>query len=164
MKRVFRLLFSLWVAGSGSLAAAPVTFGDQLHAKFHHERCLSCHQFNSRERQGRAFTSHRSRYLCVHCHRPELMGLPPGTDWMAPPANMDYTGFSASATCHLIKQRMGMDPTGQKLAHHLLHDGRIRWALDSGMTPAGRQPQVPGGYAEWQRDIEAWVRDGARCE
>jgi hypothetical protein len=59
---------------------------------------------------------------------------------------------------------MGSDPGGQKLVHHLLHDGRIHWALDSGMTPAGRAPTVPGGYAEWQGDVEAWVRDGMRCE
>ena len=154
------LIMLAWVIPA---AAEPVTFATRLYAKFHHERCLSCHQFNSPQRNGRAFTSHRSRYLCLQCHRPGVIGLPPNTEWMAP-NNMDYTGFSPSATCHLIKQRMGIDPDGQKLAHHLLVDGRIRWALDSGMTPGGQKPAVPGGYAEWKHDVEEWVRDGMRCE
>ena len=160
-----RILAALMLALAAlpALAGKPVVFADRLHAKFQHARCLECHQFNTRERNGRAFTSHRSRYLCVECHRPDVIGLPPNTDWMAP-LNMDYTDFSPAATCRLVKTRMGMDPTGKKLAHHLLHDGRIRWGLDSGMTPGGPKPTVPGGYAEWKRDVEAWIADGMRCE
>lgn len=157
------LLLAIWLAPLSVLADAPVLFATRLHAKFQHERCLSCHQFNTRERNGRAFTSHRNRYLCVQCHRPEVVGLPPGTEWRAP-NHMDYTGFSAAATCRLVKARMGNDPDGRKLAHHLLADGRIRWALDSGMTPGGQKPPVPGGYTEWKRDLEAWIKDGMRCE
>lgn len=160
-----RILAALMLALAAlpALAGKPVVFADRLHAKFQHARCLECHQFNTRERDGRAFTSHRSRYLCVECHRPDAIGLPPNTDWMAP-NNMDYTGFSAAATCRLVKARMGNDPTGKKLADHLLHDGRIRWALDSGMTPGGPRPTVPGGYKEWKRDVEAWIADGMRCD
>jgi hypothetical protein len=158
------LILILLAAASGPLHAAPVTFGESLNAKFHHERCLSCHQFNSRANNGRSYNSHRSRYLCAQCHRPERIGLPPGSEWMAPDRLFDHTGLSAAATCRLVKQRMGSDPGGQKLVRHLLDDGRIRWALDSGMTPAGMTPTVPGGYAEWRRDVEAWVRDGMRCE
>lgn len=157
------LALMLLLTGYGPLAAAPVTFGDRLHAKFQHERCLACHQFNTRAHDGRAFGSHRSRYLCVQCHRPDLIDLPPNTEWMAP-NNLDYTGFSAAATCRLIKQRIGIDPDGRRLAAHLLSDGRIRWALDSGMTPGGQKPAVPGGYADWARDVEAWLQDGMRCE
>jgi hypothetical protein len=157
MMRALLTLVLLLTAG-GPLAAAPVTFGDSLNAKFHHERCLSCHQFNSPQHQGRNFNSHRSLYLCSQCH-----SLPPNTEWMAP-NNMDYTGFSASATCRLVKARMGIDPDGRKLVRHLLVSGRIRWALESGMTPSGQKPAVPGGYAEWKRDVEAWVKDGMRCE
>lgn len=161
MKRL--VLAGLLLGLAAPAPAAPVTFGDRLHAKFHHPRCLNCHQFSSRVHNGRSFTSHRSRYLCRQCHQPQRIGLPPNTEWMAP-TNMDYTGFSAAATCRLVKQRMGVDPDGRKLAQHLLADGRIRWALDSGMTPGGPQPAVPGGYAAWQRDVEAWVGDGMRCE
>ncbi len=156
-------LLLLLFAPLGSLVDGPVVFSTRLYAKFQHERCLSCHQFNSREHDGRAYSSHRSRYLCMQCHRPDVIGLPPNTEWMAP-LNMDYTGFSAPATCRLIKTRIGADPDGRKLAAHLLNDGRIRWALDSGMTPGGQKPAVPGGYKEWKKDVEAWVADGMRCE
>jgi hypothetical protein len=147
----------------GASAAEPVTFATSLNAKFHHERCLSCHQFNSPQHQGRAFGSHRSRYLCIQCHRPEVIGLAANSEWMAP-NKMDYTGFTAADTCRLIKQRTGANANGQKLVNHLLTDGRVRWALDSGMTPGGQKQTVPGGYAEWKRDVEDWVRDGMRCE
>jgi hypothetical protein len=158
----FWKFFLLAMLGSATVAAAePVTFATRLNAKFHHERCLSCHQFNSP--QGRAYGSHRSRYLCSQCHRREVIGLPANSEWMAP-NNMDFTGFTPAETCHLIKQRIGADPDGQKLAHHLLTDGRVRWALDSGMTPGGQKQAVPGGYAEWKRDVENWVKDGMRCE
>jgi cytochrome c551/c552 len=157
------LIAIVLAAAAGPLAAAPVTFADRLQAKFHHERCLSCHQFNTRANNGRAYTSHRSRYQCTQCHRADLIGLPANSEWMAPD-KMDYTGFSAPATCHLIRLRIGPDPDGSKLVRHLLEDGRIRWALDSGRTPAGKTPTVPGGYAEWKRDVDAWVRDGMRCD
>ncbi len=161
--RGWMLLLLAMAGGSATAAAEPVTFATRLNAKFHHERCLSCHQFNSPQHQGRAYGSHRSRYLCAQCHRPDLIGLPPNTEWMAP-SNMDYTELSAADTCRLMKRNFGADPGSQKFVHHLLTDGRVRWALVSGMTPGGKKPTVPGGYDEWKRDVEDWVRDGSRCE
>jgi hypothetical protein len=153
----------LLLAASTTGTAAPVTFGDSLYARFQHPRCLSCHQFNSRHHNGRAFGSHLNRYVCKQCHQPGLIGLAPDSDWQAP-LNMDYTGLSAADTCRLIKQRIGFDPDGRKLAGHLLNDARIRWGLESGMTPNGKKPTVPGGVAQWSLEVEAWVRDGMRCE
>jgi hypothetical protein len=144
-------------------AAEPVKFGDALHKKFHHDRCIQCHQFNSRKNNGRTYHSHRSRYLCDNCHTFRLTGLPRG-EWMAPHERMDYTGMDARDTCLLIKRNMGSGDAGAKMAEHLLHDVRIRWALDNGMTPAGRMPAVPGGHAEWSRDVRAWIADGMLCE
>lgn len=157
MMRALALLALL----SGLAQAAPVSFGDRLQAKFHHDRCLQCHQFNSRLHQGRAFTSHRSRYLCKQCHVPAAIGLK-DSEWMAPEARLDYTGLSASATCRLIKDNMRGDDG--RLVDHLLHDGRVRWAIESGRTPLGPKQPVPGGLAEWERDVREWYRDGLRCE
>lgn len=170
----FRLRFFSVKLGLGLLAALllgqalpavaqPVKFGDRLFAKFQHERCLSCHQFGSREHNGRSFTSHRGRYLCAQCHQPKLIGMPADSTWVAP-QDMDYTGFGATKTCKLIKQRIGYDPDGRRLAGHMLNDARVRWALESGITPGGPQPTVPGGYAEWRVAVEAWIKDGMRCE
>lgn len=137
-------------------------FSDVLYPMFQHERCLSCHQFNSQRSNGRAYHSHRSRYLCENCHRPQLTGLP-GGGWLAPNARMDYTGLDAKATCELIKRNIGTGDKVDLLRHHMLEDVRIRWALESGMTPAGRFPTVPGGYALWSRAVEDWARAGMPC-
>ncbi len=163
MKRVAGFVIALLLGQALPAVAQPVKFGDQLFDKFQHERCLSCHQFGSREHNGRSFTSHRSRYLCAQCHQPKLIGMPAGSTWEAP-QDMDYTGFGAVKTCKLIKQRIGYDPDGRRLAGHMLNDARVRWALESGITPGGPLPTVPGGYAEWRVDVEAWIKDGMRCE
>ncbi len=144
-------------------ATTPVKFGDALFPAFKHDRCLHCHQFNSRNHNGRGFTSHRSRYLCDNCHTPRITGLPPG-DWSAPPEIMDYTDLGPRETCLLIKRNMGARDNEARLAQHLLHDTRILWGLENGMTPSGKFPSVPGGYPEWVRNVNAWVADGMLCE
>lgn len=157
---MIRLLFAVFLLG-GVVQAEPVKFSDALHAKFHHDRCLSCHQFNSTKNNGRAYLSHRSRYLCSQCHVPEIIGLK-NSMWLAPEAKLDYTGLDAKATCQVVKQNLGGDE--RIIRDHLLHDGRIRWAIESGMTPGGQKEPTPGGIAEWERDVRSWVKDGMRCE
>lgn len=157
---MFVVTWLFWLVCSVAFAA-PTKFGDKLNAKFHHDRCLQCHQFNSAKNSGRGFNSHKSRYLCSQCHTPALTGLAAG-DWFAPEVKLDHTGMSAKTTCQLIKRSFGGDE--KKLFHHLLYDARIRWALDSGMTPGGQKEHVPGGYTEWENDVRAWARDGMLCE
>jgi hypothetical protein len=157
---MMRLLAVLMLIG-GVAQAAPVKFSDALQAKFHHERCLACHQFNSAKNNGRNFNSHRSRYLCSKCHTPQIIGQKE-TTWMAPDAKFDYTGFDARSTCEMAKRNLGNDPN--RIREHLLHDGRVRWAIESGMTPSRQKAAVPGGYAEWERDVLTWVSGGMRCE
>lgn len=154
------LVACAWFAAPVALAD-PVKFSDKLHATFHHERCLQCHQFNTAKNNGRAFNSHRSRYLCSQCHLPQLTGLGKN-DWFAPDSKMDHTGLNAKNTCLLIKRTFGGDE--RKLQAHLLHDARVRWALESGMTPGGPKEPVPGGYKQWEADVKAWAKDGMRCE
>jgi len=160
-----KILLAFLLAGFAWSAQAeqPVIFADSLQAKFHHDRCLLCHQFNSRKNRGLTYHSHRSRYLCDNCHTPHISGLPRG-EWMAPQARLDYTGLDARATCLLIKRNMGVGDLREKMREHLLHDARIRWSLDNGMTPGGKFPTVPGGYEAWARDVIAWLDDGMRCE
>jgi len=150
---------------TGPLAwAVPTRFSDALYEKFMHERCLACHQFNNRKSNGRAYFSHRNRYLCDRCHTPAITGLK-GGEWQAPAGDrMDYTGLSARETCLLIKRNT---PTGDRdrlLLEHLLHDDRIRWALDSGRRPDGKAATVPGGLKEWERDVKNWAEGGLSCD
>lgn len=142
-------------------AAEPVKFSDALYKKFHHPRCLQCHQFNSK--RGRSYHSHLSRYLCDNCHTRHLTGLPRG-EWMAPNERMDYTGLGPAETCRLVKRNPGGGDAKAKMTHHLLEDVRVRWAVENGMTPAGRFPPVPGGYEEWAREVRAWIDGGMLCE
>lgn len=160
------LLFSLWLVFCLPVvqAAESVKFSQALQAKFHHDRCIQCHQFNSRKSNGRAYHSHRSRYLCEQCHRPQLTGLTAG-EWMAPAGGrMDYTGMTARETCLLIKRNAATGELGEVLRHHLLQDSRVRWAVDSGRTPAGPRPTLAGGYSEWERDVTAWIEGGMSCD
>ena len=166
MKYLLHLLLSgafLFTTGLAS-AMEPVKFSDALYAKFQHPRCLQCHQFNSRAHNGRAYNTHRSRYLCDNCHTRRITGLPRG-EWMAPDEKLDWTGMAARDLCLLIKRNMGVgDDQSSKLVNHLLHDLRVNWALDNGMTPNGRFPSVPGGSENWARDVRAWVEAGMICE
>jgi len=159
------ILFSSCVTFASGVAGAeaPTTFADALYDKFQHARCLQCHQFNSRIHNGRAYNSHRSRYLCDNCHTNRITGLARG-EWMAPEEKMDWTGMKPRDLCLMIKRNMGSGDVNAKLAEHMLHDGRVHWALDNGMTPNGKFPSVPGGSAEWARDVRAWAAGGMLCE
>lgn len=145
-------------------ASAQVKFSDRLYAKFHHPRCLECHQFNSQKSNGRAYHSHRQRYLCETCHKPGLTGLPPG-EWMAPTgARMDYTGMSAQATCQIALRNVGYGDKRALLRQHLLYDHRVLWAIQGGITPGGARQTVPGGHAAWVEDVNQWLDGGMLCE
>lgn len=146
-----------------STAAPGTGFAETLYPLFQHPRCLTCHQFNSARSQGLSYSTHRSRYLCDNCHHPQLTGLK-GGEWQAPLARLDWTGLTPRETCELIKRNVGGADAARRLREHLLHDGRIHWALDSGMTPAGPRPTPEGGSAAWQREVEAWLAGGLRCE
>jgi hypothetical protein len=144
--------------------AAPLKFSDALYPKFHHDRCLQCHQFNSKTSNGRSYGSHRNRYLCENCHKSRLTGLTPG-EWMAPEGGrMDYTGKSARETCLMVLRNIGSGDKKALLRRHLLQDQRVLWAIQGGMTPAGARERVPGGVDEWRRDVNAWIDDGMFCE
>lgn len=151
------------LAGGSVLAAEPVRFGDALNQKFQHPRCLQCHQFNSARHQGRAYNTHTARFLCDRCHSDNITGLPRG-EWSAPAEKMDWTGLDARETCLLIKRNLPSGNPAEKMREHLLFDVRVRWALESGMTPGGRFPTVPGGYTEFARQVREWVAGGMRCE
>ncbi len=157
------LLLLLANPASPAVGARGGRFAETLYASFQHPRCLTCHQFNSRRSQGLAYTTHRNRYLCDTCHQPALTGLQ-GGEWQAPIARLDWSGLGPRETCELIKRNAGAGDATHRLRAHLLHDRRIHWALESGMTPAGHYPTVDGGLATWQQHVASWIEAGMRCE
>lgn len=161
MKSLLLVFFLL--TSSGAQAAQSVKFGDALNEKFHHPRCLQCHQFNSAAHAGRAYHSHSARFLCDRCHNANITGLPRG-EWSAPPETMDWTDLDARETCQLIKRNQAGGDLQQKLRAHLMSDARVFWALENGMTPGGRFPTVPGGHAEFTRLAKEWLDGGMQCE
>ncbi len=161
-------LESAWLAMAAvslsAQACASAKFSDSLYQKFHHDRCLQCHQFNSKASNGRAYASHRSRYLCESCHKPKLTGLPVG-EWMAPAgAKMDYTGMSARDTCQLALRNVGYGDKKELMRRHLLLDHRVLWAIQGAITPGGAREKVPGGIDDWVRDVNQWIDGGMLCE
>jgi hypothetical protein len=162
-----KYLCYVWLATLAAcppVLAAPVKFSDALYAKFHHERCLQCHQFNSKASNGRAYGSHRNRYLCENCHKPRLTGLAAGA-WMAPEGGrMDYTGKSALETCRMALRNVGSGDKKELLRQHLLFDQRVLWAIQGGMTPGGQRERVPGGVETWRREVNEWIDGGMSCE
>lgn len=157
------LLAAFLPAAWASNVAPGGSFAETLYPLFQHPRCLTCHQFNSARSQGLSYSTHRSRYLCDTCHHPQLTGLK-GGEWQAPLARLDWTGLAPRETCELIKRNAGATDGGRRLREHLLHDGRIHWALDSGMTPGGPRPTPEGGSMAWHREVQAWLASGMRCE
>lgn len=156
------LTLALQTAWASSTAPG-AGFAETLYPLFQHPRCLTCHQFNSARSQGLAYSTHRNRYLCDTCHSPDLTGLK-GGEWQAPLPRLDWTGLAPRETCELIKRNTGAADAARRLREHLLHDARIHWALDSGMTPGGPRPTPEGGSAVWRREVQAWLAGGMRCE
>lgn len=146
-----------------STAAPGAGFAETLYPLFRHPRCLTCHQCNSARSQGLAYSTHRSRYLCDTCHHPQLTGLK-GGEWLAPLARLDWTRLAPHGTCELIKRNAGATDGGRRLLEHLLHDGPIHWAQDSGMPPTGPRPTLEGGLVAWQRAVQSWLTGGMRCD
>jgi hypothetical protein len=165
MKRLLLLLL-LVASLPASWATSPASgggFAETLYPLFQHPRCLNCHQFNSARSQGLSYTTHRSRYLCDSCHHPQLTGLK-GGEWQAPVARLDWTGLAPRETCELIKRNAGGADATRRLREHLLDDGRIHWALDSGMIPGGSRPTPEGGSVAWRQAVQIWLASGMRCE
>jgi hypothetical protein len=71
---LFLILSALSPAAGATGAAPGASFAETLYPFFQHERCLACHQFNSKRSNGLSYTSHRNRYLCDTCHLPQLTG------------------------------------------------------------------------------------------
>ena len=146
-----------------STAAPGTGFAKTLNPLFRHPRGLTCHPFNRAHSHGLSYSAHRSRDLCDTGHHPQRTVLK-GGEWQAPLARFDWTGLAPRETCGLVKGNTGGADAAWRLREHLLHDGCIHWALDSGMTQAGQPSTSEGGSMAWQGAVEAWLAGGMRCE
>lgn len=171
-KIILGLMLTFGLAGA---QADDTKFSTNLHAKFHHKACLTCHQFDTKNinggGKGIGWTTHfaRKQQKCETCHTAEVTGMK-GEDWFAD-KELDYTGLGPKETCEFIKTtHHGKTGTPAAMKAHLLTDPRILWGIKGGLPTAGNLPfgkkaeVIPGDMAEWTKQVNAWIDGGMKCE
>ncbi len=156
-------------AKAAFLAAYPV---------FMHPRCMNCHPIGGSPLQGddshpHTQNVHRShdgkgKYAlkCTNCHQHENTpgeNMPPGVpNWHMLPEDMKmiFEGRSAGQLCRQLKDpaQNGGKPIAD-LLHHVGEDPLVLW----GWAPGDGRPTPPLSHAEFVRQMQEWLRNGAAC-
>ena len=167
----------------GEMGAHPAAFSRALVNTFRHDRCVHCHALGSAAEAGEELAFPGAPHpggaepvmtdTCNTCHSPANVPDLAGIEWRAPrDANGDFD-FRGNTLEELAMKAMSVP-----LDEHLLNDGRIRWAIESGNVPfvaprvggnAGASPiwegfgrdvgAVPISFALFRAQAQAW-RDG----
>jgi len=172
------------VAGLLAVFLVPLTafsgdgfFKDTLFPKFQMKACTICHDFFEKELDGLFFSSHKNRTpdKCVLCHRAQVTGFEHPDEWFAMPG-LYTSAMDASTACETVRNFMHAEFKSQELLsrqmeEHLLHDPRVLWGIEgatpnSGMLPGNKKEPglVQGGFAQWEKEVKAWIRGGVKCE
>jgi hypothetical protein len=163
-------------------------FSETLLDTFHHPRCADCHGFGNFD----AIAAHHgysntqsfvngtdlhlepSAYVpgghvmaCVSCH------IVPSVDnhgnpfheleWIAPyfDLDIDWSQKNAAQICARVKQNL---PTKELRHEHFHGDGRLFWAIENPITPAGTLPAAPPqDFDDFLRRVDMWNQFGAPC-
>jgi len=146
---------------------------------FFSARCANCHPASDIPTQGDAMTPHAQGVTrgkdgkgvygmtCTTCHQAEnLPGehMPPGVPkWHMPPADqkMVFQGLTAGQLCRNLKnpRTNGGRKTPKEAIHHLEEDPLVHWAW----TPGNGRTLPPMSYADFMKEMNAWVENGAAC-
>ena len=156
-------------ARAAFLAAYPV---------FMHPRCMNCHPVGNQPLQGDDSRPHaqnvqraadgKGKYAlkCTNCHQPDNtpgLNMPPGVpSWHMLPANMRmiFEGRSAAQLCRQMKDpKQNGGKTLAQIVTHVSEDKLVLW----GWSPGDGRTTPPGTHAEFARNIEVWVKNGAAC-
>ena len=163
--------------GLGSAQADDTKFSTHLHTKFHHQACLTCHQFHTKSiagtgNKGLGWNSHfaRKQQACTECHTSEVTSMAKAADWFAD-NELDYTAMNPKETCEFIKTtHHGKTGTPEAMLSHLMTDPRIMWSIKGGLPNSGnlpfgkKQELIPGDIEEWRTQVAAWIGGGMKCE
>ncbi len=163
--------------GFGVAKADDSKFSTNLHAKFHADACLTCHQFFTKKiagtgKKGLAWNTHfaRKQQQCTECHTSEVTSMAKAADWFADP-ELDYSGLGPKETCEFIKtSHHGKVGTPEAMMSHLLTDPRILWGIKGGLPNSGNLPMgkkqelISGDIDEWRTQVVAWISGGMKCE
>jgi cytochrome c5 len=146
---------------------------------FFSARCANCHPAGDIPTQGDGMSLHAQGVTrgkegkgvygmtCTTCHQAEnLPGehMPPGVpNWHMPPANqkMVFQGLTAGQLCRNLKdpKTNGGRKTPKDAIHHLEEDPLVHWAW----TPGNGRTLPPMSYADFMKEMNAWVENGAAC-
>ncbi|MEM1449260.1 MAG: PKD domain-containing protein [Planctomycetota bacterium] len=151
-------------AGGGS-TEQPVAFSRALINVFRHNRCTHCHGLGTLAGPGEDPIFPNEPHPggaepvttdeCVECHIAANVPDLAGVEWRAPrEANGDFD-FRSNTLFQLAEkaQRLSFD-------EHLLNDGRVRWAIESGNVPF--VPAAAGGNAGTSERWNGLGRDAGR--
>lgn len=174
-------------AGSNSPSSTPAPAADAGAARaaflaaypvFMHPRCMNCHPVGDTPLQGDDSRPHaqnvqraaegKGKYAlkCTNCHQAQNtpgLNMPPGVpNWHMLPANMRmiFEGRTAAELCRQLKDpKQNGGKSVSQLITHVAEDKLVLW----GWTPGDGRTTPPGSHAEFARNIETWVKNGAAC-
>lgn len=152
-------------------------FSTHLHAKFQVKACTTCHDFFEKNLDGLSYKSHKGRApsACVACHTRKVTSFKDADDWFAMPG-LYLSRMSARQTCEAVMDAVHAkfkNPTmvARQLRKHLLEDPRVLWGIEGALPTSGVLPQgkkqadlVKGGLQEWEKQVNAWIDGGMKCE
>lgn len=134
----------------GGMGAHPAAFSRALVNTFRHDRCVTCHAIGATAEPGEELAFPGDPHpggaepltieTCTTCHSganvPDLQGV----EWRAPLESNGDFDFRGNTV-----QELAMKAMSVSLDDHILNDGRIRWAIESGNVPF--VTPRPGGNA-----------------
>ena len=131
-------------------------FAKKLYPVFSHARCTNCHgrvNLVTGANHATGPAAQFSNCTTSGCHTPKE-GFPP-KEWQVAPESMSMAGKDARQACATLKTHV----TAQQFFTIVQSDELIHWAFN----PGGSRLPAPGGYANFLRNSEEWVKGGGYC-
>ncbi|GJL64575.1 MAG: hypothetical protein NPIRA04_32290 [Nitrospirales bacterium] len=176
-----------WESASIKIYAKAISYYESvLHPIFSHDRCTTCHALGTHDK---IVDMHQYRIgiekfpyefdeearpqnptFCETCHKaPYLKNA-----WFSPLSvqEIDWKGLDAIRVCRkvtgpFINKDGEVEPPfdRKRLTQHFHENPRIIWAISDGLTPSGKDLNVPLSkkLSLWFRKVDPWVEAGTPC-
>ena len=131
-------------------------FANKLFPVSSHARCTNCHgrvNLVSGANHAAGPAAQFSNCTTSGCHTPKE-GFPP-KEWQVAPDNMSMVGKDGRTACATLKSHI----SPAQFLGLVQSDELIHWAFN----PGGSRLPAPGGYAEFLKNSEEWVKGGGHC-
>jgi len=176
-----------WESASTKIYATAISYYESvLHPIFSHDRCTTCHSLGTHEK---IVDMHQYRIgiekfpyefdeearpqnpeFCANCHKSSNRK----NTWVSPLAEqgLDWKGLDATRVCRKVtgpftNKDGDVEPSSDhdRLTQHFHEDSRIIWAISDGLTPSGKDLNVPlsNKLSIWFRRVDPWIEAGTPC-